>query len=105
MISWPPMRAAPSVGSRIPHNIRITVDLPEPFGPRNPKMEPLPTENETRSTAVNAPKRFVNPSHSIIASILDHHEGHEADEGKTITKTSWPSCSSWCCRSHFTFGK
>jgi len=36
--------ARPSVGSRMPHNIRITVDLPEPFGPRNPKMEPLLTE-------------------------------------------------------------
>src|SRR5581483_629584 len=41
--SWPPMRAVPSVGSRIPHSIRITVVFPEPFGPRNPKIDPFPT--------------------------------------------------------------
>src|SRR5205807_3438629 len=68
--SCPPMRAVPSVGSRIPQSIRITVDLPEPFGPRNPKIDPLPTLNETWSTAVNVPKRLVRPSHSFIASIL-----------------------------------
>src|SRR5205085_3749850 len=68
-MSWPPMRAVPSVGSRIPQSIRITVDLPEPFGPRKPKIDPLPTLNETWSTAVNVPKRFVRPSHSIIVSM------------------------------------
>jgi len=31
---------------------RMTVDLPDPFYPRKPKIEPLPTENETCSTAV-----------------------------------------------------
>src|SRR5947208_3521951 len=62
------MRAVPSFGSRIPQSIRITVDFPEPFGPRNPKIDPLPTLNETSSTAVKVPKRLVKPSHSIIAS-------------------------------------
>src|SRR5205085_10265979 len=62
------MRAVPSLGSRIPQSIRITVDFPEPFGPRNPKIDPLPTLNETSSTAVKVPKRLVKPSHSIIAS-------------------------------------
>ena len=35
------MRACPSLGWSKPHNRRMTVDLPEPFGPRKPKMEPL----------------------------------------------------------------
>src|SRR5438270_8789361 len=71
MMSCPPMRAVPSLGSRIPQSIRITVDFPEPFGPRNPKIDPLPTLNVTRSTAVNVPNRLVKPSHSIIAAIVD----------------------------------
>jgi hypothetical protein len=37
----------PSLGSSNPHNMRMTVDLPDPFGPRKPKIEPLATENET----------------------------------------------------------
>jgi len=52
----------------MPHNIRITVDFPEPFGPRKPKMEPLAMEKLTRSTAMKRPKRFVRPLHSIIGS-------------------------------------
>src|SRR4051812_3962727 len=66
--SNPPMRAEPSVGSSNPHNMRITVDLPDPFGPRKPKMEPLATLRLTSSTAVKCPKRLVNPSHSIMIS-------------------------------------
>jgi len=31
------MRARPSFGWRIPQSIRMTVDLPEPFGPRKIK--------------------------------------------------------------------
>src|SRR5579859_2506064 len=48
--------------------MRMTVDLPEPFGPRNPKMEPLAIAKLTWSTAVNAPNRLVSPSHSIMVS-------------------------------------
>src|ERR1700680_1281077 len=66
--SWPAILAMPSVGSRMPQSIRMTVDLPDPFGPRNPKIDPCPTEKLTWSTAVNVPKRFVSPSHSIIKS-------------------------------------
>src|SRR6266496_1555250 len=69
-MSWPPIRAVPSLGSRIPHSIRIKVVFPEPFGPRKPKIDPFPTENETWSTAVNVPKRFVSLSTSIIGSGL-----------------------------------
>src|ERR1700676_285188 len=89
--SCPPIRAVPSVGSSIPQSIRMTVDLPEPLGPRNPKMEPLPTENETWSTAVNVPKRFVSPSHSIISSGMTRKSGtHETKKRQTHDlKHSW----------------
>ncbi len=46
-MSWPAIRAVPAVGSRMPQSIRMTVDLPEPFGPRNPKIEPRATEKLT----------------------------------------------------------
>src|SRR4029453_4212079 len=85
-MSCPSIRAVPSLGSRIPHSIRITVDLPEPFGPRKPKMDPFPTENETWPTAVNVPKRFARPSHPIIGSIVDHHEGHEDHEERLLLR-------------------
>jgi hypothetical protein len=52
----------------MPQSIRMTVDLPDPFGPRNPKIDPRAIEKLTWSTAVNVPKRFVSPSHSIIKS-------------------------------------
>src|SRR5205814_260848 len=76
-MSWPPIRAVPSVGSRMPQSILITVVFPDPFGPRKPKIDPFPTENETWSTAVKAPKRFVNPSTSIIGSGINRESGKE----------------------------
>src|SRR5260221_7609294 len=66
--SKPAMRPCPSLGSSNPHNMRMTVDLPDPFGPRNPKIEPLAMENETWSTAVKWPKRLVSASHWIMVS-------------------------------------
>src|SRR5438445_1166756 len=76
-MSWPPIRAVPSVGSRMPQSILITVVFPDPFGPRKPKIDPFPTENETWSTAVKAPKRFVNPSTSIIGSGINRESGNQ----------------------------
>src|SRR6185503_3567305 len=63
------MRARPSLGCRMPQSMRMTVDLPEPLGPRNPKIEPFSTEKLTWSTAVKWPKRFVRFSHSIMAAL------------------------------------
>src|SRR3712207_178975 len=40
----------------------MVVDLPAPFGPRNPKTAPAPTSNEIPSTAVNFPYRLTSPS-------------------------------------------
>ena len=34
--SYPATRAVPAVGLSSVHRIRTTVDLPAPFGPRNP---------------------------------------------------------------------
>jgi hypothetical protein len=59
----------------MPQSIRITVDLPEPFGQRNPKTDPRRTVKLTPSTAVKWPKRLVRPSHSIIAA----PDGADAD--------------------------
>src|ERR1041385_8690485 len=64
------MVARPSLGSSNPHSILITVDLPEPLGPRKPKMLPLAMLNDTRSTAVKCPNRLVRCSHEIIASAI-----------------------------------
>src|SRR5437762_10995240 len=79
-MSWPPIRAVPSVGCRIPHSIRITVVFPEPFGPRKPKIDPFPTVNEIWSTAVKVPKRFVSPSTLIIGSDIEiNQENRKVD--------------------------
>ena len=45
--SSPPTVAVPEVGFSSPHSIRIVVDLPAPLLPRNPKISPTPTVNET----------------------------------------------------------
>src|SRR5262245_58507766 len=66
--SKPAIVPRPPLGSRMPHNMRMTVDLPEPFGPRKPKIEPLATLRLTLSTAVKCPNLRVSPSHSIIVS-------------------------------------
>src|SRR5437764_1308081 len=68
------MLPRPSLGSSNPQSMRITVDFPEPFGPKKPKIAPLPTLKLTWSTAVNCPNRRVRPSHSIMVSgILPRH--------------------------------
>src|SRR5260370_526815 len=44
----------------------MLVDLPAPFGPRNPRTSPFSTENEILSTASLGPKLLVNFSTVII---------------------------------------
>src|SRR5437667_3949167 len=60
-------RAVPEVGSSSVVNMRISVDLPAPFGPSSPKISPCSTLNVTWSTAVNSPKRLVISSTSMAA--------------------------------------
>ena len=51
--------------------MRIVVDLPAPFGPRNPVTVPAgPTVKVRSSTANVSPYRFVKPSISIMCVSL-----------------------------------
>src|SRR5213083_1126651 len=75
----PATEAVPSLGARIPHSMRMTVDFPEPFGPRKPKIEPLATESVTWSTAVKEPNRLVSFSQSIIDSPGTLQINHQSD--------------------------
>jgi len=45
----------------------MVVVLPEPFGPRKPKIWPRGTSKSIASTAVNVPKRLVSPRTEIAA--------------------------------------
>jgi hypothetical protein len=54
------------VGRSSPAIIRIVVDFPAPFGPRNPVTTPGSTTKLSPSTAVLSPYRLVRPSISII---------------------------------------
>jgi len=50
--------------------IRMVVDLPAPFGPRNPVTRPGRALKETLSTAVKPPYRLVSASIVIINGLL-----------------------------------
>ena len=62
------MDARPPSGRSEPVSIFMVVDLPAPFGPRNPRTSPRATEKLIPSTAVNGPNFFTSPSISIIAA-------------------------------------
>src|SRR5512145_447298 len=57
-MSNPATMPRPAVGARMPQSMRIVVDLPAPFGPRNPKISPLATSKFTRFTATKRPNLF-----------------------------------------------
>src|SRR5437660_591368 len=56
--SKPSISPVPSVISSRVVIMRMSVDLPAPLGPSNPKISPSATSKETPSTAVKFPKRF-----------------------------------------------
>ena len=58
-MSLPPIRTAPSVGSRKPEIVRSRVVLPQPEGPRIEKNSPPAIFRLTFLTAVKSPKRIV----------------------------------------------
>src|SRR6516164_5378554 len=58
----PATSACPDVGRSNPQRIRMVVDLPEPFGPRKPKISPRRASKLTLSTAMNVPNRFTKRS-------------------------------------------
>ena len=49
------MRAVPLVGGMKQVRMRMVVLLPAPFGPRNPRISPFSTTNETSSMALMGP--------------------------------------------------
>src|SRR6478752_425501 len=63
--------------------IRIVVDLPAPFGPRNPVTTPGRTVKLRRSTATFDPYRLVRPCSSIMRINLRARETprHRNDRG------------------------
>src|ERR1035437_7925320 len=48
----------------------IVVDLPAPFGPRNPNPSPSPTSNETSRTASRSPKQRPSESATTAAAAI-----------------------------------
>src|SRR6266487_3666493 len=68
--SIPSTMAVPDEGRNNPQSIRIVVDFPAPLLPRNPKISPFLTSNDTSSTATNAPNRRVRCLTSIAIDTL-----------------------------------
>jgi hypothetical protein len=68
-MSLPPIRTAPSDGSRKPDTVRRMVVLPQPDGPRKEKNSPPLMSKVALSTAVNSPNRTVIWSSSTPALI------------------------------------
>jgi hypothetical protein len=66
----PATDADPDVGVISVPSIRTVVVLPAPFGPRNPNTSPLPTLNDTSSTALLPPKTLLRWLTSIAAAPL-----------------------------------
>src|SRR5690349_7611585 len=60
-ISAPSNRIEPAVACSVPDSMLKIVLLPEPFGPIRPRISPLSTLKDTSLTAVNPPKRLINP--------------------------------------------
>src|ERR1039457_238283 len=88
--------AVPDVGWRSPVNIRIVVDLPEPFGPRKPNTLPRRSSNETLSTAVKVPKRRVRLSQRKRISEeeeTDFSKDEEGGGGGGAGRRGWPASS------------
>ena len=75
-MSCPSTVAVPPSGGRKQLSMRMVVDFPAPFGPRNPSTSPLLTLNDTRSTARMGPKDLLSAFASIIGleTLLKHGE-------------------------------
>src|SRR5215831_44714 len=68
--SSPHTEIRPAVGGMKPVIMRMVVDLPAPLGPRKPSTSPLPTSNDTPSTARFGPKDLLRLS-TLITVPLD----------------------------------
>src|SRR5215471_5384014 len=89
MTSKPLITAVPAFGGSNVVSMRISVDLPAPFGPSRPKTSPCATSKLTPLTAVKSPKRLTMSRTSIAfmtdscASGQQDVRGH-ADGQRTI---------------------
>src|SRR5208282_328234 len=81
LTSYPATNARPALGLSSPHNMRMVVDLPAPFGPRNPNTSPLRTVRLSWSTATKSPKRLVSFS---ITTELGTTELDESEMARSI---------------------
>src|SRR6516162_6770474 len=68
--SRPSNSMRPEVGASSPVSILMVVDLPAPFGPKNPKNCPASTRKSIASTAVSGPNRRVSLSVAIAVSVI-----------------------------------
>src|SRR5215472_10547810 len=62
----------PPVGRPNPNSRRISVVLPEPFGPIRPNVSPVVTAKDTPSSASTEPKRLltlVSTTGSVVADV------------------------------------
>ena len=64
----------------------MVVDLPAPFGPRNPKNCPAVTCRSTLSTAVSPPNCRVSFSVTIAISLMIRLSLHTRGENSTMSK-------------------
>ena len=67
--SAPKISALPVLGEMSPISMRMTVVLPEPFGPRKPTTSPGCTSKDTESTPSDRPYHFVS-EHVRMAGAL-----------------------------------
>src|SRR3954469_15474361 len=81
----------PLVGNRRPRSILTVVDLPEPFGPSNPKTSPRRTSKLTLSTArafgrpQKSLKTLVSPRTTMTFSVERVDCGADVDSRTVIT--------------------
>ena len=66
----PSTLAVPLVGAIRPRSIRIVVDFPEPFGPRNPTTPPRSMSTVRSVTAAWSPNLFPMPVISMAGSVV-----------------------------------
>src|SRR5438094_533857 len=67
-MSKPTTVPEPPLGSKMPHSMRMVVDLPAPLGPSTPKISPRLTCRDTSFTAVSEPKRRDSERVSMMIS-------------------------------------
>src|SRR5271157_868825 len=76
--SIPSTSIEPSVGRKRPISMRIVVLFPEPFAPKNAKMELGTTSIANWSTAVKSPKRLVRLRTEMMGALTSALPGQAA---------------------------